>query len=186
MMECGSVDQPRFGCITAHDPFLFQLSRDDQRCALHQRPPPLTGGWFILVRNFGSKRNATCSSTVPHLLNSNSAASASSPSPTPPPPPPPAAAPPHGTILLPSTSTTANTWPAVPMAAAPFTTSSLRLITAPLKRFRLVPNVARPPPSHRHRHPCSRLGRLPILRRKGVLLPSAHGHFQLVPAPRDY
>ena len=71
------------------------------------------------------------------------------------------------------------------MAAAPFTTSSLRLITAPLKRFRLVPNVARPPPSHRHRHPCSRLGRLPILRRKGVLLPSAHGHFQLVPAPRD-
>ena len=107
------------------------------------------------------------------------------PPPPPPPPPPPAAAPPHGTILLPSTSTTANTWPAVPMAAAPFTTSSLRLITAPLKRFRLVPNVARPPPSHRHRHPCSRLGRLPILRRKGVLLPSAHGHFQLVPAPRD-
>ena len=41
MMECGSVAQPRFGCIPAHDPFLgkfLPLSCDDEAT-----PPPHVG-----------------------------------------------------------------------------------------------------------------------------------------------
>jgi hypothetical protein len=119
MMECGSVAQPRFGCIPAHDPLRSDTFHPEVAsvavlllCSMMTRGHLPSPRRLVLVLNFGSKKNETlenwwlhCGSvphlstrTPPPLLRTSAPASASAASSTPPPPtptPPPPYHPPH-------------------------------------------------------------------------------------------
>jgi hypothetical protein len=46
LLECGSVGQPRFGCIPAHDPLPREVPSAWSRDGLDKRPPPSPVGLF--------------------------------------------------------------------------------------------------------------------------------------------